>query len=561
MLGVLSTTGQAPVSADIDDDAAVQPMIVGGVPADGRWGSVVARIDIGGGLCSGTFISSQWILTAAHCIVDRATVYTGSTSVPSLRSVGLATGFAHPSYSYSAFQLIYDFGLYKLDTPAAIDPSLLPQIASYDDTAAWSTGTPVQAIGWGVTSAGGTVSPVLLAGNMSIVDKASCADLDLSLGNVFDASTAICTFAPAVSSCNGDSGGPVIANVAGVYTVVGVTSYGPISCDGHSVAGWTPSALTWIRCKTGLSLGSTGAPNCPIEAFRVFGLDRYETASAVGAIWEEAGTVFVATGDKFPDALAAGAAASSYGVPVLLVRPTSVPASTRLLLDRLGPTTIVLAGGTAAISTQVERELRALTGANIIRLGGIDRYETADLLTGDAWDDFVSDRVWVASGRDFADPLIASTAAAVFGDAFVLVDGLRPLPAYTRNRLSGLDPAEITVVGTADAFATATLDELRSFANVTTVFDPSVSDRSVRVWTEMTQSSFASLATVANFPDALAAVPYSSLRPVSPLMLVPSTCVTTAVKGELSRLGVSTLVIFGGPAALSEQVEALTVCS
>jgi putative cell wall-binding protein len=562
VFGVLSTSSPVPVSADIDDDAVVQPMIVGGVPAEARWGSVVARIDVGGGLCSGTFISSQWILTAAHCIVDRATVYTGSTSVPSLRSVGSATGYAHPYYSYNAFQLIYDFGLYKLDTPAAIDPSLLPQIASYDDTAAWSTGTPVQAIGWGVTSAGGTVSPVLLAGNMSIVDKTSCADLDLSLGNVFDASTAICTFAPAVSSCNGDSGGPVIANVAGVYTVVGVTSYGPISCDGHSVAGWTPSALTWIRSRTGLALGSgAGLPSTGLEITRVFGLDRYETASAVGAIWEEAGTVFVATGDKFPDALAAGAAASSYGVPVLLVRPTSVPASTRLLLDRLGPTTIVLAGGTAAISTQVEQELRALTGANIIRLGGIDRYETADLLTGDAWDDFVSDRVWVASGRDFADPLIASTAAAVFGDAFVLVDGLRPLPAYTRNRLTGLDPAGITVVGAPNAFTTATLDELRSFATVTTVFDASVTDRSVKVWSEMGVSTWASLATVANFPDALSAVPFSALEPVSPLMLVPSTCVTNAVKSEFSRLGVSKLAIFGGPAALSEQVEALTVCS
>ena len=561
LVGVLSPASTASVAAESPDDAVVQPMIVGGVPAEARWGNVVARIDIGGGLCSGTFISSEWILTAAHCIVGRATIYTGSTSVPSLRSVGQATGFAHPYYSYNAFQLIYDFGLYKLDTPASIDPTLLPKLASYDDTAAWASGTAVQALGWGVTSPGGTVSPVLLAGNMSVVDKSRCADLDLSLGNVFDASTAICTFAPAVSSCNGDSGGPVIANVAGTFTLVGVTSYGPVSCDGHSVAGWTPSALTWIRSRTGLALGSgSGLPSTNLEITRVFGLDRYETASAVGAIWETAGTVFVATGDKFPDALAAGAAASAYGVPVLLVRPTSVPASTRLLLERLGPTTIVLAGGTAAISSAVEAELRNLTGASIVRLGGLDRYETADLLTGDAWDGYVSDRVWVASGRDFADPLIASTAAAVFGDAFVLVDGLRPLPTFTRTRLVALDPADITVVGAPTAFTASTLDELRAFASLTTVFDADVSERSVKVWNGMNVSTWASLATVANFPDALSAVPFSALEPVSPLMLVPSTCVTGAVKDEFTRLGVSKLAIFGGPAALSERVEALTLC-
>ena len=556
----LTSTSSATADTSVSDDH-LQPMIIGGVPAAAKWGSVVVRIDIGGALCSGTLLGSEWVLTAGHCIEDRATISVGSTSVPSLVSLGGASGYAHPYYSYNAFQLIYDFGLYRLDSPAAIDVASLPRIASYDDTASWAPGTTVQAIGWGITAPGGSVSPTMLSGTMQIVDKSSCSDLDLSLGNVFDASTAICTFATGVSSCNGDSGGPVVASVGGVDTVVGVTSYGPVACNGHSVAAWTPSALTWIRSKTGLPLGSgAGLPSTGLEITRVFGLDRYETAAAVGAIWQEAGTVFVATGAKFPDALAAGAAASAYGVPVLLVRPDSVPESTRLLLERLAPTTIVLAGGPAAISVAVEDQLRALTGATIEREGGLDRYETADLLTGDAWDGYVSERVWVASGRDFADPLIASTAAAVFGDAFVLIDGLRPLPEYTKSRLASLAPSLITVVGAEEAFTSVALDELRTISTVSIVSDADVTARSVSVWEGLDVSEWAALATVSNFPDALSAVPFSALEPVSPLMLVPPTCVPVEVRSEMTRLGVSSLAIFGGPAALSENVEALVAC-
>lgn len=563
LMWALIAPASVSASATSGGEQNIQPLIIGGAPADTRWGGVVARIDIGGGLCSGTFISQEWILTAAHCIAPRATVYVGSTAVTSLQSVGDATGQAHPYYSYDTFQLIYDFGLYRLDTPADIDTALIPDVASYDDSAAWGTGATVQAIGWGRTTPGGLSSSTLLAGTLQIVDKDRCADLDLSLGNVFDASTAICTFAPGVSPCNGDSGGPVVADVDGSFVIVGVTSYGPVDCDGHSVSAWTPSALSWIRSKTGLPLGSgsTLPPN-GLEVTRVFGQDRYETAAAVGAIWRDPGVVFVATGAKFPDALAAGAAASASGspVPVLLVRPDEVPDSTRLLLERMMPNNIVLVGGTSAISVAVEDELASITGTQIQRFGGADRYVTADLLTGLAWDEFRAGRVWIASGRDFADPLIASTAAAVYGDAFVLIDGTRPLPDYTTARLRSLGATSFTLVGSSTAFAASTLDALSTLGDVTTIFDADVTTRSVKVWADLSVSEWASLATVANFPDALSAVPFSALEPVSPLMLVSPSCVTSAVTSEFDRLGVSKMAIFGGPAALSEQVEALALC-
>lgn len=93
------------------------------------------------------------------------------------------------------------------------------------------------------------------------------------------------------------------------------------------------------------------------------------------------------------------------------------------------------------------------------------------------------------------------------------------------------------------------------------VDDSDVTRRSVEVWEDLAVSEWAALATVANFPDALSAVPFSAVEPVSPLMLVPPTCVPSSVRAEMTRLGVSSLAIFGGPAALSENVEALGSCT
>jgi putative cell wall-binding protein len=56
--------------------------------------------------------------------------------------------------------------------------------------------------------------------------------------------------------------------------------------------------------------------------------------------------VYVATGENFPDALGAAAAAAVQGGPVLLVRNTSIPAATAAELARLSPNVIYVAGGT-----------------------------------------------------------------------------------------------------------------------------------------------------------------------------------------------------------------------
>lgn len=88
---------------------------------------------------------------------------------------------------------------------------------------------------------------------------------------------------------------------------------------------------------------------------RIFGADRFQTAVAVSqsTFSGSVATAFVATGTGFADALAAVPVAARAGGPVLLVQPSSLPASTAAELYRLNPPSVLVLGWTGAISDGV----------------------------------------------------------------------------------------------------------------------------------------------------------------------------------------------------------------
>ena len=90
--------------------------------------------------------------------------------------------------------------------------------------------------------------------------------------------------------------------------------------------------------------------------------------------------VYVATGENFPDGLASGPPAALAKGPILLVRQNSIPSATATELRRLAPDKIIIVGGPAVISQQVENDLAAFA-ATVERVAGSDRYATAALLS------------------------------------------------------------------------------------------------------------------------------------------------------------------------------------
>ena len=98
----------------------------------------------------------------------------------------------------------------------------------------------------------------------------------------------------------------------------------------------------------------------PSNVTRTFGSSRYDTAAKISHdnYTADQPLAFVATGLNFPDALAGAALAGREGAPLLLVPATgTLPATVATELGRLNPTSIVILGGTGAVSDAMELQL------------------------------------------------------------------------------------------------------------------------------------------------------------------------------------------------------------
>lgn len=110
------------------------------------------------------------------------------------------------------------------------------------------------------------------------------------------------------------------------------------------------------------------------------GEDRHATGVAVARhfadIGEAPSTVVLANGEVFADALSGGQIAAQGPYPVLLSPARSLPASVSGYLVDARVERVILMGGEAALSPEIEISLRR-AGIETLRIAGGDRYQTA----------------------------------------------------------------------------------------------------------------------------------------------------------------------------------------
>ena len=296
------------------------------------------------------------------------------------------------------------------------------------------------------------------------------------------------------------------------------------------------------------------------------GDNRHDTAALVSAATfaSDVDDVWVATSADFPDALSVGpVAGGSAPGPVLLVERTRIPAETADELRRLDPARITVLGGPNAVSADVVADLESFTDGVVRQFNEQDRFATAARVAREFAEDREVERVFVATGRSFADALGGGAAAAVLGAPLVLVERTS-IPTATADVLGELAPDTITVLGGPVAITELVVTRLRSQtgANVERIAGDDRYDTAARISADAFPDTVdvVHLATGENFPDALAATP-AAARAGGPLLLTRPDCLPDVVADELARLDPSRVVVLGGPAVVSDAAATGTRCS
>ena len=301
---------------------------------------------------------------------------------------------------------------------------------------------------------------------------------------------------------------------------------------------------------TATTASATSAPIPTTGTVRLAGADRYATAVAVSrkTFTAPQSTVVVASGEDWPDALAAGPLAAMLDAPILLVTRKGVPSVVDAELRRLGAVHVIVVGGKGVIPDAVLRA-SARWSKDVRRIAGPDRYATAAAVAGDMGG---VGSVYLSSGTGCAAALGGGAAAAAENGALV-----RTAPTALSDAAAGAlrrdTPAHVVILGGTGAISSAVERQVKAVLPSATVDRAAGRDRyetafllASALWgSEASITAFYASGT--SFPDALAGTSAAYVND-APVLLTRATCTPAPTGWMEQEAGITTKVFLGGAA-------------
>jgi hypothetical protein len=241
LLGIMSrqnaVQGADPVPFTSRPDLSRTIDIVGGQPADpGEW-PWQAFVRAGPYMCGGSLIHEQWVVTAAHCVVNKQNVVFAPADVMvtlgehnraqmegTEQKIGVIQIIVHPEHKAPWHD--HDIALLQLATPAILGPSvaIIEALVSPTFDALVVPGAPSFVTGWGTTAEGGSTAAELQEVMAPIIAQEKC---QAAYGQITMGMLCAGYDEGGKDSCQGDSGGPLVVQSSDKsWKLAGIVSFG-----------------------------------------------------------------------------------------------------------------------------------------------------------------------------------------------------------------------------------------------------------------------------------------------------------------------------------------------